>query len=97
MELVKTECGRIEMSHRGVEIVLGRLATDEAMRQRFRSSPIDALRELTALGLELSTVELAALQSLDPSAVHRFAQALDPRLQRAMLVAEKPAESRDAE
>jgi hypothetical protein len=85
------------MSHRGVEIVLGRLATDEAMRQRFHSSPAQALRELIAMGLELSSVELAALQSLDPSAVHRFAQALDPRLQKAVLVAEAPPESRDAE
>jgi hypothetical protein len=78
------------MSHRGVEIVLGRLATDEAMRQRFRQSPEVALRELLALGVELTAIELAALQSLDPSALHRFAQALDPRLQKAVLV--KPSE-----
>ena len=70
------------MSHRGVEIVLGRLATDEEMRRRFRSSPTQALRDLVAVGLELTAVELAALQSLDPSAVHRFARSLDPRLQK---------------
>jgi hypothetical protein len=50
-----------------------------------------------ALGLELSAVELAALQSLDPSAIHKFAQALDPRIQKALLVGEAPVESRDAE
>ncbi len=75
------------MSQRGVEIVLGRLATDEAVRSRFRRAPAQALRELTALGIELSAVELGALESLDPSALHRFAQALDPRLQKAVLVA----------
>jgi len=75
------------MSHRGVEIVLGRLATDEAMRRRFREAPAQALRELIALGIELSSVELAALESLDPSALQRFAQALDKRLQKAVLVA----------
>jgi hypothetical protein len=75
------------MSHRGVEVVLGRLATDEAMRHRFRRAPAEALRELLAVGIELSAVELAALQSLDPAALHRFAQALDPRLQKAVLVA----------
>jgi hypothetical protein len=74
------------MSHRGVEIVLGRLATDEAIRHRFRQSPALALRELMALGLELSPVELAALEALDPSAIQRFAQALDARLQKAVLV-----------
>lgn len=76
------------MSHRGVEIVLGRLATDEALRRRFRLAPAAVLRELMAMGIELSPVELGTLESLDPSAVHRFAQALDPRLQKAMLVAQ---------
>jgi hypothetical protein len=75
------------MSHRGVEIVLGRLATDDAVRQRFRQAPASALRELMAMGVELSAVELMALESLDPSALHRFAQALDPRLQKAVLAA----------
>jgi hypothetical protein len=75
------------MSHRGVEIVLGRLATDEAMRRRFRQSPAQALRELLAMGIELSPVELAALESLDPSAIQHFAQSLDPRLVKAALAA----------
>jgi len=74
------------MSHRGVEIVLGRLATDEATRQKFRQSPTRTLRELIDMGLELSAVELAALESLNAEAVYRFAQALDARLQKAVLV-----------
>jgi hypothetical protein len=74
---------------------LGRLATDEAMRRRFRQEPEQALRELIALGIELTLLELAALGSLDPSALHRFAQALDPRLQKAMLVAQALGESRE--
>ena len=75
------------MSHRGVEIVLGRLATDESIRRRFREAPAEALAELAALGIELTAVERAALQSLDPGAIRRFASALDPRLQKAVLVA----------
>ena len=75
------------MTQRAVEIVVGRLATDEATRRRFREAPATALRELVALGLELSAVELTALASLDPTAVHRFALALDSRLQKAVLVA----------
>jgi hypothetical protein len=74
------------MTHRGVEIVLGRLATDRALRERFRVSPETTLRELVASGVELSGVERAALGSLDPGAVGRFALALDPRIQRAVLV-----------
>jgi hypothetical protein len=84
------------MSHRAVEIVLGRLATDEALRRRFRQAPAPVLRELIALGLELSSVELAALESLDPSALQRFARALDSRLQRAALVAQTGTEPRVA-
>lgn len=67
--------------------MLGRLATDDAVRRLFQESPVLALRDLMVLGIELSAVELAALQSLDPSAIHVFAQALDARLQRAVLVA----------
>jgi hypothetical protein len=81
------------MTHRGVEIVLGRLATDESIRQRFRQSPAQALRDLIALGIELSTVEMAALESLDPGAVGSFAHALDPRLQKAVLVPESPKDA----
>ena len=82
------------MSHRGVEVVLGRLATDEAWRELFRRSPATALRELIGSGLELSHVELAALEGLDPSALLDFAHALDPRLQKAMLVAPNARVSR---
>jgi hypothetical protein len=76
------------MTQRGVEIVLGRLATDEGIRSRFQKAPALVLRELMTLGLELSPVELSALESLEPSAVQRFAQALDARLQKAVLVAQ---------
>jgi hypothetical protein len=77
------------MTQRGVEVVLGRLATDEEVRRRFRESPLQALRELRSNGIELSSVEIAALESLDPGRLRRFAHALDPRLQRAALVTER--------
>jgi hypothetical protein len=79
------------MTQRGVEIVLGRLATDEAVRRRFQQAPLLALRDLMALGVELSAVEMQALESLDASVVQRFAQALDPRLQKAVLVVPAPS------
>lgn len=73
------------MSHRGVEIVLGRLATDESIRRRFREAPAQALRDLLDSGIELSPVERAALESLDAAALQDFARALDARLQKAAL------------
>jgi len=75
------------MSQRGVEVVLGRLATDVGLRERFNASPGRALQELIAEGIELSRIEVGALHALDPSALHRFAAAVDPRLQKAVLVA----------
>jgi hypothetical protein len=85
------------MSHRGVEIVLGRLATDEAARDRFRQSPLRTLQELVAMGIELSPVELAALQALSPAALQRFAHSLDSRLQKAVLVTETRREAEETE
>jgi hypothetical protein len=70
------------MSHRGVEITLGQLATDEALRRRFLADPARTLGELTRVGIELSSIEVAALASLEPAALQRFALALDSRLQR---------------
>ena len=80
------------MSHRSVEIVLGRLATDEAMRARFRQAPAEALRELLASGIELSAVERAALEGLDGAQLQRFAETLDARLQKAALTASTASE-----
>jgi hypothetical protein len=74
------------MSHRGVENVLGRLATDTDTRRRFKLAPVQTLRELMALGVELTPDEIEALESLDPTALNRFAQALDQRLRKAVLV-----------
>ncbi len=71
------------MSQRCVEQVIGKLVTDEAFRLRFAAQPAAVLRELVAAGVELSSVEFRALSSIDAGAVGRFADAIDPRLQRA--------------
>jgi hypothetical protein len=78
------------MSHRGVEIVLGRLATDETLRGRFATHGRRMLEELIDQGLELSAVERAALEALDWRALDRFAAALDPRLQKVAIAAPGP-------
>ena len=74
------------MSQRGVEIVLGRLATDSTLRRRFARAPDSTLHELMAEGIELSRVEIDALILLPGAALQTFANALDPRLRRAVLI-----------
>jgi hypothetical protein len=73
------------MSHRHLEIVIGRLVTDEAFRRRFVEKPAEWSDELAAAGLELSGAELTALRRTDASAWLAIADAIDPRLQKASL------------
>lgn len=72
------------MSQVHVEQILGRLATDAHWRARFRHAPdatLDALAEWSAL--DVTTTERRALLALPTDALDRFAEALDPRLQRS--------------
>jgi hypothetical protein len=73
------------MSHRHVEVVIGRLVTDEEFRRRFVENPANWLDELGAAGLELTAGELSALRRTDMTTWLAFADALDPRLQKASL------------
>jgi hypothetical protein len=73
------------MSQKSVEIVLGKLVTDEEVRCRFRAAPLEVLESVRKAGWDLSAVETEALRSLDPAALERFALSLDPRLQKASL------------
>lgn len=70
------------MSQRSVEQVIGRLATDEAFRERFAGSREAALAQAIAAGLELTPVEQRALLALDIFACEQFAGHLDPRIQK---------------
>ena len=71
------------MSQRNVERVIGRLVTDEAFRRQFGDDPQTTLEELATGGIELTPCEVHALIGIDPRQVARFADALDPRLQKA--------------
>jgi hypothetical protein len=73
------------MSQRWVEQVVGRLATDEAFRRQFLADRAAALDELQAGGAELNPCELRALAAVDGRAIVRFAEALDPRIQKSDL------------
>jgi hypothetical protein len=71
------------MTHRNVETLIGRLATDPLLRRRFAADPTAVLDELRASGCELTPVELEALASTSADAIEAFAGGLDRRIRRA--------------
>ena len=71
------------MSQRNVEMIVGRLLTDEAFRSRFCRNPALALIDLASEGVQLTSVEIEALSRIDTALAMLFAEALDPRIQRA--------------
>ena len=73
------------MSQQNVERVIGRIVTDQGFRRRFEERPFEALFEIVASGVELTTIELQALAGMDSTLVARFADALDPRIQKIEL------------
>jgi hypothetical protein len=82
------------VTHRNVEALIGRLATDPAMRQRFVEDPGAVLRELAGQGYELTPVEIEALASTDADAIRSFADTLDRRIRRAA-VNPQPTQTRE--
>lgn len=73
------------MAQRIIEMLIGRLITDEQFRSEFLHAPERTLLELCDRGLELSRTEIAALVNTDASLWSRTADAIDPRLQKASL------------
>ena len=73
------------MSHRTIERVIGRLLTDEELRQDFMGSPRRTLAELGEQGWELSRLEVDALLATEVGLWSEVAARIDPRLQRCSL------------
>jgi len=73
------------MSQKSVEIVIGRLATDEVLRSRFSVDPTTTLRHLQEAGLDLTPGETDALIRT-PVALWAFiSSCIHPRLQKIAL------------
>jgi hypothetical protein len=70
------------MSQKNVEIVIGRLATDETLRARFLADPGGTLRSLREGGLDLNPVEVEALLEMPTGAWRAMAARIHPRLQK---------------
>ncbi len=70
------------MSQESVEILLGKIITDDETRARFFRTPEETCRNL---GLDLTEIEMAALRRVPSHAVRQLAMGLDPRIVRAAL------------
>ena len=73
------------MTQRSIEMIVGRLVTDEAFRATFLRDPYQALVELIDRGTHLSHAEVAALIATDVALWEHVAERVDSRLQKASL------------
>jgi hypothetical protein len=73
------------VAQRGVEILIGRLVTDEAFREAFLKNASDALQLFCETGHELTPLEISALLATPSDLWSDVAKEIDPRLQKAKL------------
>lgn len=71
------------MAQRSIEILIGRLVTDEAFRSAFRRNAGTTLTGFIESGYEVTPVEIAALCATPADVWERVAEGIDPRLQKA--------------
>jgi hypothetical protein len=77
------------MSLKTVQLIVGRLVTDEEYRLTFLSDPIGTLTVLRNQGVELTAGEIEALMRTDHTLWTDAAQRIDPHLQRSSLRSEE--------
>jgi len=75
----------VEMSQKTVQLVIGRLVTDEELRACFVERPRETLTELREQGFELTEDEIDALARSDAKMWPAMARRIHPRLQRCSL------------
>jgi hypothetical protein len=73
------------MSQRNVEILIGRLLTDEDLRRNFTREPAATLDGFCQQGWELSRCEIDALLSQDVAMWSEMARRIPSKLQRCSL------------
>jgi len=73
------------MSQKSVEIVIGKLATDEALRAQFLADPVAALDRLSERGLDLNPAERGALLAIPKGVWIVMPRWIHPRLQKIAL------------
>jgi len=73
------------VAQRSIEILIGRLVTDEAFRLAFCKDAGTTLAEFIESGYELTALEIAALGTTPARMWKRIAKQIDPRLQKVSL------------
>lgn len=73
------------VTQRSIEMVIGRLVTDEEFRQTFLNDPHQALADLLERGTHLTPAEVAALVATDSELWAMVADRIDERLQKVSL------------
>jgi hypothetical protein len=73
------------MSQKTVQLLIGRLLTDEELRDRFVRQPLDTLIALRDQGFELTRSEIDALVQTESRWWDSAAERIHPRLQRCSL------------
>ena len=71
------------MAQRSIEILIGRLITDEAFRSAFRSDATTTLTRFIESGYELTSLEITALRTTPADVWELVADHIDPRLRKA--------------
>ena len=77
------------MAQRSIEILIGRLLTDEAFREAFLMDPTTALKVFCDTGNDLTPLEISALLATRSDLWSEIASEIDPRLQKANLAKQK--------
>jgi DNA-binding NarL/FixJ family response regulator len=77
------------MSQWGVQLVIGKLITDEGFRRQFEERGGECLVSLCERGIDLSEAEIAALVGASPHLWSRFATRIDSRLRKGTAAVER--------
>lgn len=73
------------MTQRSIEVLIGRLITDEAFRSTFRHEPYGAIGSFMLAGHDLTAVEIAAVTATPCEFWEVVAERIDSRLQKVNL------------
>jgi len=73
------------VAQRIIEMLIGRLITDEQFRREFLADPEATLLSLCDRGFDLSSTEITALINTDATLWVRTADGIDQRLHKASL------------
>jgi len=79
----------VRVAHRSIEILIGRLLTDEAFREAFLKNASGTLQIFCEAGHELTLLEISAVLATPQDLWSDVAEEIDPRLQKANLGKER--------